>query len=449
MVISSRTRGTTVLRPSSSSMMSFISSRSSDPGGGLPPWPIVAILEQMPAWTEEATFPQPASDPAALRPAAPETLSITGIPWVTIGLLLSAAWVLVAAGGLRSGVALLSLLVYGAKATPLILDRGETWRLFAANLLHKDPLHLAFNAFALWNVGGALERAVRPADYVALLIFTALGTTMVSAIGADSISLGASGMAFGMLGASATFGWRRGVCGTLRSYFGLRIVPWLLALFAAGLGSAGVDNWGHAGGLFTGAIVGCFLTPRRWPGEGAARRLAAAAGALLGTLSLGVFAAPALPALGELREGPAALEVKMPLGWRRAASSLGSVSYSNGLTGAFRSSATLIQAAPCHGASCACDRVVRTAVQDDLWRLADVGRFKQLHLGEISAVRGVLASRVDGLLQGEEGQVLVSGACFMRDNTPVALIVLQPPRGSASLVERMAVTVTWPGKSKT
>ena len=225
--------------------------------------PIVAILEQMPVWTEEAPFQPQTADPAAPRPAAAEALSIAGVPWVTIGFLLSAFSILVAAGGLRSGVGLPSLLVYGAKATPLILDRGETWRLFAANLLHKDPLHLAFNAFALWNVGGALERAVRPADYLALIIFTALGTTLISAIGADSISLGASGIAFGVLGASATFGWRRGVRGSLRSYFGLRIVPWLLALFAAGLGSAGVDNWGHAGGLFTGALVGCFLTPRR------------------------------------------------------------------------------------------------------------------------------------------------------------------------------------------
>src|SRR6266436_6731060 len=246
----------------------------------------------MGAWTEEAIVGSPTAGDAALRPdSAREMLAVSGVPWVTLLFLLACSWVLLAAGGVKGALSVSSLLVYGAKATPLILDRGETWRLFAANLLHKDPLHLAFNAFALWNVGGALERAVRPADYLALLIFTALGTTLVSAIGADSISLGASGMAFVMLGASATFGWRRGVCGTLRSYFGLRIVPWLLALFAAGLGSAGVDNWGHAGGLFTGAIFGCFLTPRRWPGEGAARRLAAAAGALSGTLSLGLFAA--------------------------------------------------------------------------------------------------------------------------------------------------------------
>ena len=64
----------------------------------------------------------------------------------------------------------------------------------------------------------------------------------------------------------------------------------------------------------------------------------------------------------------------------------------------------------------------------------------------VTAVRGVLASRIDGLLEGENGQAQVSAACFMRDGAPAALIVLQPPGGSATLVERMAVTVSWPGK---
>ena len=354
-------------------------------------------------------------------------------------MLLGAFWILVAAGGLHSGVALPGLLLYGAKATPLILDRGETWRLFSANLLHKDPLHLAFNAFALWNVGGALERAVRPADYLALLIFTALGTTLTSAIGADSISLGASGVAFGVLGASVSFGWRRGVRGPLRSYFGLRIVPWLLALFAAGVGSAGVDNWGHAGGLLVGASLGFFLTPRSWPGEAAARRLAAAAGAVLGTLALGVVAAPALPALGPYREGPAGAQIKMPLGWRRAGSTADRFSYSNGLTGGFRSSATLLQAAPCRGQGCGCDRIVRAAVEDDLWRIAEIGRFKQLQLGAVSST-----GRIDGLLDGDDGQVRVSALCVQRPVAPAAVIVMQPLRGSASLVERMARAIVWP-----
>lgn len=400
----------------------------------------------MPAWTEEASL-QPAAgpDPVPARPGSVEAVTISGVPWITILLLLSCLWILFAAGGLRAGIALPGLLLYGAKATPLILDRGETWRLLAANLLHKDPLHLAFNAFAIWNVGGALERAVRPADYLALLIFTALGTTLFSAVGSDSISLGASGMAFGALGAAASFGWRRGVRGSLRSYFGLRIVPWLLALFAAGLGSAGVDNWGHAGGLVVGTVLGFFLTPRAWPGEAAAHRLAAAGGALFGTLALGVMVAPALPALGQARAGPMDLEVKMPLGWRKAETMADRAAYSNGLTAGFRNSATLLQAAPCHAHPCACDRVVRSAVEDDLWRLADVGGLRQLHLGEVTQLKSG-GSRVDGLLDGEDGTAQVSAVCVPRGTAQVALVVLQSGHGSDGLVERMAGTIRWPGK---
>src|SRR5260370_4372430 len=199
----------------------------------------------MSAWTEDG-WRAPGPSGTTVQMSADPAVTVRGVPWLTLALLLGCLWVLAAAGGLRSGLSVASLLAFGAKATPLILDKGETWRLFTANLLHKDLLHFAFNAFALWNVGGALEQAVRPADYLALLIFTALGTTCVSAIGSDSISLRASGMAFGALGASAAFGWRRGVRGALRSCFGLRIIPLLLALFAAGVGSAGVDNWGHA-----------------------------------------------------------------------------------------------------------------------------------------------------------------------------------------------------------
>ena len=387
--------------------------------------------------------PPPAEPPAAPAPAG--TLTVAGVPWVTIGLLLACAWVLVAAGGVKAGLSLPALLLYGAKATPLILDRGETWRLISANLLHKDLLHLAFNAFAIWNVGGALERAVRPADYLALLIFTALGTTVTSAIGSDSISLGASGIAFGVLGASAAFGWRRGVRGSLRAHFGLRIVPWLLALFAAGLGSQGVDNWGHAGGLLSGAALGFFLTPRAWPGEGAARRMAAATGALLGTVALGIFAAPGLPALGSVREGPLGMEARMPLGWRKAGTGPDRISFTNGLAAGWRSSATLYAGSPCHTRSaCACAKIVRGVIEEDVWRLADAGALRELRLGdEVPSLGGVA---LEGSLTGSDGVVQVSALCLQRDSAPVALVVLQTPAGAARLVARMASALTWPGR---
>jgi rhomboid protease GluP len=397
------------------------------------------ILGQMPVWTEEASFTTPPEAVSPAPPVAQEGVSIAGIPYVTILTLVACAWILTASGGLKEGLTLPVLLLYGAKATPLILDRGETWRLFAANFLHKDILHFAFNAFAIWNVGGALERAVRPADYLALLIYTSLGTTLVSAIGADSISLGASGIAFGLLGASAAFGWRRSVRGQLRSYFGLRIVPWMLALFAAGVGSSGVDNWGHAGGLVAGAAMGCFLSPRAWPGDASARRLAAAGGALLGTLALGIVTRPMLPFLGGLREGPGVM-VSMPMGWRKANGERPDrVLYSNGLTSTFRSSATLVQSLPCQGRACDCDQLVRTLIEDEIWRTADLGPTRKLQLSDPAATPGGM--RIDGTLTAEDGAAQVNAVCLKRPAGPLSIIVLQPPGGSTTLAERVAQTV--------
>ena len=40
----------------------------------------------------------------------------------------------------------------------------------------------------------------------------------------------------------------------------------------------------------------------------------------------------------------------------------------------------------------------------------------------------------------------MSAVCFTREAAPLAVVVLQPAGGSTSLVERMAVTLTWPGK---
>jgi len=396
----------------------------------------------MGAWTEEATVGSPTARDAALRPgSAREMLAVSGIPWVTLLFLLACAWVLLAAGGVRGALSVSGLLAYGAKATPLILDRGETWRLLSANLLHKDLLHLAFNAFAIWNVGGALERAVRPADYLALIIFTALGTTVASAVGADSISLGASGIAFGVLGASATFGWRRAVRGRLRAHFGLRLLPWLFALFLAGLGSAGVDNWGHGGGLLAGAACGLFLTPRQWPGEAAARRLAAATGALLGTVSMGMFAAPALPVLGALREGPLGSSVQVPLGWRKAASSPHEISYTNGLSTLWRNSVTLLSAPGCRGSA----DLVRGAVTRDLWRLADVGALRAVDVAEPHPGRVAGSVRVVATVLGEDGQARLEAVCTERDRTALAVVVLQPlSERPTELADRIARTVRWP-----
>src|SRR5438105_654254 len=99
----------------------------------------------MGGWTEEASLSGAAGRSWGGADAA-EAARVDGVPWLTLLLLAACAALLGVAGGFSGGLPLRRLLACGAKATSLIFDRGETWRLLAANLVHKDLLHLCCNA---------------------------------------------------------------------------------------------------------------------------------------------------------------------------------------------------------------------------------------------------------------------------------------------------------------
>jgi hypothetical protein len=203
-----------------------------------------------------------------------------------------------------------------------------------------------------------------------------------------------------------------------------------------------VDNWGHAGGVLAGAACGLFVSPRQWPGEAANRRLAAASGALLGTLSLGMFAAPALPILGPARDAPLSYATRVPIGWRRASSSHEQVSYTNGLSTMWRSSVTLISRPNCHGTA----ELIRTAVSKDLWRLADVGALRAIDVTDPRPAPMPASVRLGGTVLGEDGEARLEAVCMEREHGGVAVIVLQPiAERSTGLAERIARTVRSPG----
>jgi rhomboid protease GluP len=407
---------------------------------------VVNILKQMPGWTEEGSLTSPSGQSADTESA--RWMTVEGIPWMTLLLVAGSAALLAAAGGFEAGLPLGRLLAYGAKSTSLIFDRGETWRLLVANLLHKDVLHLLCNAFVLWNVGGALERAVRSSDYLATLILTALGTTLASAIGADSISLGASGVAFGMLGASAAFGWRRGVRGSLGKHFGLRVVPWALALFAVGLGSTGVDNWGHAGGLVVGLALGFVLEPRAAPAnDGPSRRLAGALGAASAALAVGALAAPALPLLGAPHDGPAGVQIRFPLGWRRGGEGPDRLTYTNGLLAGFRSSAT-VWVGP--RACSATGELVRALVEADLWRLLEAGPLASVQVEDSplpARLGGLVATSVEGTVTTADGSsARVTAVCAVSQalDGSIAVIALEADPTPGHLASRVARGISLP-----
>lgn len=147
---------------------------------------------------------------------------------------------------------------FGALQVPL--RTSEWWRLITAMFVHIGPLHLAFNMYALFLFGQAVENRYGRLRFLALyltsgLLGSALSVALTSGTG---IRAGASGGVFGILGCWIAFYVRhrnaRGSGDQLRSLFFLVGVNLLF-----GFSIGGIDNFAHLGGLAGGFIAGTGL----------------------------------------------------------------------------------------------------------------------------------------------------------------------------------------------
>ena len=163
----------------------------------------------------------------------------------------------------------LLLTTWGARSGGLVLS-GEYWRLFSALLLHGDGLHLALNAVALFGLGRLCEAIYGPVRLAWLFLWSGLAGSLLSQIGnPGSISVGASGAVFGLMGAGVVFGWRyrHALPPPLRQVFWRGLMPWILLNLFIGFSMRHViDNHGHIGGLVGGAILAASLGSPVIPG---------------------------------------------------------------------------------------------------------------------------------------------------------------------------------------
>jgi membrane associated rhomboid family serine protease len=84
---------------------------------------------------------------------------------------------------------------------PAVAD-GEWNRLITAAFLHASPIHLAFNMLMLWWFGQALEAALGRGRFLGVYIVSALaGSAGALLLSPLSLTVGASGAVFGILGA--------------------------------------------------------------------------------------------------------------------------------------------------------------------------------------------------------------------------------------------------------
>lgn len=156
------------------------------------------------------------------------------------------------------------LLALGAKQRSA-LAAGQLWRLVTPIFLHIGLLHFFVNMYSLYALGPAVERFFGRARMLSIYMLSGISGVVLSAALSTRASVGASGSIFGLLGALAAFLYQhRRVFGSEGGAQFRQLVFVALLNLAIGL-SPGIDNWGHLGGLLSGAALTWFLGPQLRP----------------------------------------------------------------------------------------------------------------------------------------------------------------------------------------
>jgi membrane associated rhomboid family serine protease len=170
---------------------------------------------------------------------------------------------------------------HGALYGPLVAG-GDWWRVVTAGFLHASFWHVALNMVFIWFIGRSLEPAVGTARFVvaygASLLCGSLGVLVFEP---NAIAVGASGAAFGLLGALIVEARSRGI-----DLWSTGLIQIALLNFAFTFIGSNISVGAHVGGFVGGILVGLIydgFDRRRLP-----REASLAAGVGLGLIAFAV-----------------------------------------------------------------------------------------------------------------------------------------------------------------
>ena len=196
----------------------------------------------------------------ARQPTRARTISSTsGEPTLTY--LLIALNVLVGLGSVLGGASASGGSVGGSEliregaVSSFAIEQGDYWRLVTAGFLHAGFFHLFFNMFSLYILGTMLEPAIGKLRF-GLIYFVSLlaGSFGALLLEPDSLTVGASGAIFGLMGAAVVVLRNRGIP-LMDSGLGIWIGLNLLITFTV----PNISIGGHIGGLVGGALAALVL----------------------------------------------------------------------------------------------------------------------------------------------------------------------------------------------
>jgi membrane associated rhomboid family serine protease len=157
------------------------------------------------------------------------------------------------------GKVLIDLGLFG----PFVAE-GEWYRIFSSAFMHASLPHILFNMWALWALGSGIERGIGRYRYLALCFTSLLGGSFgVLLLDPNALTVGASGMVFGLFGALAALQQAQGM-----NLWETRVMPILLLNFVLTFTVSSISIGGHLGGFIAGAVIGRMyveMTRRQMP----------------------------------------------------------------------------------------------------------------------------------------------------------------------------------------
>jgi membrane associated rhomboid family serine protease len=159
----------------------------------------------------------------------------------------------IATGGSLSGFGGSTLATRLAVDGPDVAN-GDWYRLLTAGFIHYGIWHIAMNMYALYILGGSLERLMGRGRFLLVyLVSLVAGSTGALLITSCGLTGGASGAIFGLLGAALVLERQRVIAGG-------NVVGVLVLNLAFTLGVPGISIGGHLGGLVAGVVVTLLLS---------------------------------------------------------------------------------------------------------------------------------------------------------------------------------------------
>lgn len=155
-----------------------------------------------------------------------------------------------------SGFGSVSGTVYekGALYGPLVADSHEYWRLVSSGFLHASLFHIGFNMVFIWMIGRSLEPAIGSTRFVVAYVTALLcGSFGVLLLEPNSVAVGASGAAFGLLGTLMIEARSRGISLWTTGLLQIALLNFAFTFLYPGI-AVGAHLGGFVGGLAVGTI---------------------------------------------------------------------------------------------------------------------------------------------------------------------------------------------------